>query len=465
MPADGVLSDGNSSFDESLLTGEALPVSRRPGDRVVGGSRNIDQAVTLTVDRRSTESTAADMQRLLATGLHDAPRYALMAQRAAAWFVAAVLLIACVTALAWLWMDPTLALPNTVAVLIVTCPCAFALATPVAAAMAVGTLADRGLLTVHGDALEQFAQCDTVAFDKTGTLTTGQLEIAAVHTFGGLDEARARTVAAALEQESEHPVGRALAKMPLAAKVPTEDVHNHVGEGISGRVDGCDWRIGRPTFALDASTSRATFAALTQIREAGEIAVALSDGQGGGALFALRDQRREGVTELVRSLRSSGIRHIAVLSGDHQDSVTRFVDGLGFDVALGDLKPADKLAWIRARQRDGERVAMVGDGINDAPTLAAADVSISFAGATDLAQSNAALLVLGSRVDVIPRARVLAEKTRRVIRQNLAWAAGYNLLAVPAAALGAIAPWGAAIGMSLSSLLVVANALRLRRHP
>jgi len=462
VPTDGRLRDGISTFDESLLTGEAVPVQHRPGDTVIGGSCNVDQAVVVEVEKGSSDSTVAEIHRLLASGLRDAPRYAVMAQRAAGWFVGVVLLIALFTAGAWLWLDPANALPHTVAVLIVTCPCAFALATPVAAAIAVGRLADNGLLTVRSDALEVFAQCDTIAFDKTGTLTSGELQIEKIETFGTLTEAGALSIAAALECNSEHPIGKSL-KRAGGDRLTASETRNHVGRGIEGTVDTVAWRIGRADFALEPTQGACPTERQKRFEAGDRQVITLADGHGNGAFFALSDQRRHGAEDLAGSLRGFGVRHIALLSGDTRASVDRFAQGLGFDEALGDLRPADKLGWIRARQAVGEQVAMVGDGINDAPTLAAANVSISFAHATDLAQVNSGLLILGNDLVVLPESRQLAEKTRHIIRQNLAWAAAYNFLAVPAAALGMIAPWGAAIGMSLSSLLVVVNALRLRQ--
>jgi len=462
VPTDGHLLEGNSSFDESLLTGEAMPVTRAPGELVVGGSCNVDQAVVIEIEKDSADSTVAEIQRLLARGMRDAPRYAILAQHAATWFVGAVLLIAAVTAGVWLAIDPASALPNTVAVLIVTCPCALALATPVAAAIAVGRSADNGLLTVRSDAIELLAQCDTFAFDKTGTLTTGELQLERIETFGGIDEVKARSIAAELETHSEHPIGRALRSSDRDNGVNVQSLQNHMGEGVAGRIDDSRWRIGKPEFVLSEQTRKDQEKRISAMRATGHVAIALGDDHGHGALFALSDRIRPGAAALIQTLRNHGVSRIALLSGDNQGSVDNFSAGLGLDEALGDLKPADKLQWIRECQARGERVAMVGDGINDAPTLALADVSVSFAHATDLAQLNSGLLVLGTELGVIGEIRGLAEKTRRIIHQNLVWAASYNFLAVPAAAMGLIAPWGAAIGMSLSSLLVVANALRLR---
>jgi Cu2+-exporting ATPase len=465
VPTDGHLLHGRSSFDESLLTGEPLPVTRRAGDAVIGGTCNIDQTVMIEIDRDSADSTVAEIHRLLARGMREAPRYAVLAQRAAAWFVGVVLIIAFCTAGVWLWLDPSAALPNTVSVLIVTCPCALALATPVAAAIGVGRFADNGMLTLRSDAIEILAQCDTFAFDKTGTLTAGELQIEGLNTFGGMDTQEARAVAAALEANSEHPIGKTLRASHDGPIAGADGLQNHVGEGVTGRVQAIDWKIGRPEFALPAEIMEELQIHLSELRTAGHVVVALCNEQGAGALFALSDRSRPGATALIQALRDQGVKRIALLSGDNQASVDQFAADLNLNEALGDLRPSDKLRWIRECQANGGRVAMVGDGINDAPTLAAADVSVSFAHATELAQVNSGLLVLGSELGVIGDMRILAEKIRRIIRQNLIWAAGYNFLAVPVAALGLIAPWGAAIGMSLSSLLVVANALRLRGRP
>jgi len=465
VPTDGRLLEGHSSFDESLLTGEPLPVTRAAGDLVIGGTCNVDQAVVVEIEKDSADSTVTQIHRLLARGMREAPRYAVLAQHAATWFVAVVLLIALVTAGIWLWLDPSVALPNTVAVLIVTCPCALALATPVAAAIGVGRFADSGLLTVRSDAIEILAQCDTFVFDKTGTLTAGELQIEQIETFGGMARAQAQAVAAALEAHSEHPIGRALRRAHEGPVATVEELHNHVGEGIEGRIQKDYWRIGTPGFALTTETLNETDRRVSALTAEGHVVIGLANRQGSGALFALSDRNRPGADALIQTLRDHGVKTIALLSGDSQASVDRFAAELSFDESLGDLKPADKLRWIREHQSRGERVAMIGDGINDAPTLAAADVSVSFTHATELAQMNSGLLVLGSELGVIGDMRILAEEVRRIIHQNLIWAASYNFLAVPAAAMGLIAPWGAAIGMSLSSLLVVANALRLRGRP
>ncbi len=466
VPCDGQLAEGSGSFDESLLTGEPLPVVRAAGEPVIGGSCNVDQPVVIEVTRGHDDSTLGEINRLLAGGAREAPRYALLSQRGAAWFVAGVLLVAALTAVAWLLLDPGAALPNTVAVLIVTCPCAFALAAPVANAIGVGRLADRGLLVTRGEAVERLPRCDLFAFDKTGTLTSGKLQLESVHPFGGLARDSAIAIAAALEAGSEHPVGRALRAACPSPGARTEAIRNCVGQGISARIGTVDWRIGRPDFALDPAQLAAQAEVVASRAGAGRVAVVLGNDGGQGAVFVLRDALRPGAGELAAGLRAQGVSRLVVLSGDDAAAVSELGRALGFDAAMGGMSPADKLAWIRAQQAAGARVAMVGDGINDAPTLAAADVSLSFAQATELAQVHSGLLILHGDLGLVEQAVAVTARTRRIIRQNLAWAAAYNFLAVPAAAMGLIAPWGAAIGMSLSSLFVVLNAMRLNRpHP
>jgi Cu2+-exporting ATPase len=463
VPSDGRLLGPASSFDESLLTGEPLPVERGPGDRLTGGSCNVAQAVDIEILRRSGDSTLAEIHRLLTRGQSEAPRYALLAQRVAAWFVAGVLLVACVTAIGWTLIDPGDALRNTVTVLIVTCPCALALATPVAMSAGVGRLAGHGALLTRHDALEVLADAEVFAFDKTGTLTTGDFEITTVHAFGGLDPGTAKRLAAALERDSEHPLARALRAQHRGPAPTADGVRYHVGQGIEGTVDGTTWRIGKPAFALAPGGYRAMANTTQQLRDQADALIALSAPGRGGTLFVLRDAPRADVGQLLERLRRQGVDQVALLSGDDGARARRFAAPWRFDTVQGDMSPADKLAWIRQRQAAGARVVMVGDGINDAPTLAGADASVSLAHATELAQVNSSLLILNSQIEVLGEVRAIARHTRRVIRQNLSWAAAYNFLAVPFAALGFIPPWGAALGMSASSLLVVANALRLRQ--
>ncbi|MCB1735739.1 MAG: heavy metal translocating P-type ATPase [Gammaproteobacteria bacterium] len=473
VPVDGRLLEGESAFDESLLTGESLPVHKRPGDELIGGSGNREQRVIMEV-LRPTETSAANMLRdLLEQGMKARPAYAQLADRAATWFVGIVLTIAAITAGVWSWIDPAQALHNTVAVLIVTCPCALALATPVAIAIGAGRFAKDGILPLKMAGIEAFAQAQVMVFDKTGTLTRGTPALNETQFFGAFSEPELLHIAADLERaNSHHPVARALvgaasaaldvSRKPIASEAAA--TLRHVpGRGVEGAIGGAIWRVGAIDFVCEApsGTQNARIAALRQ--SSGLVIGIGRDGVLEG-VFAFDDVLRSGAAELMSDLRGGGLSEFAVLSGDHPANVTRIAKAVGIDQAYGAMTSADKLSWIQARQSEGKRVIMIGDGINDAPTLAAADASLSFSGATEVAQAHSDFLILGEDLKAIPQVRRLALRTRRTVMQNLMWAAGYNLLAVPAAALGFIPPWGAAIGMSLSSLLVVMNALRLKRE-
>ena len=463
LPADAVILQGRTSVDESVLTGEALPVEKGPGEPVFGGTCNREQPITVEVTRVGAESTAGEIRDLLQRGMHTRPRFARLAERAAEWFVVAVLVLAGATAAGWLWLDPSQALSNTVAVLIVTCPCALALATPVAVAISAGRFAGQGILPLRMGAMEALARADTVAFDKTGTLTQGTLQLVGVRGFGGLDNETALAVAAALERRSEHPVARALRRTGPGVDEETTGYRNVPGHGVTAVLRKRRWKLGKPDFALEGVTPDVDVqSAMADLQGRGLHTVVLCDGIAARGLFAFQDPPRPGVDTLASDMERLGFTGSALLSGDTSANVDRFARATGIPEARGDLIPAEKLDWIRARQAAGHRVLMVGDGINDAPVLAAADVSVSFADATDLAKSHSDFVILAEDLFALTEARQLAQRTRRIILQNLVWAAAYNILAVPAAAAGLVPPWAAAIGMSLSSLVVVGNALRLR---
>lgn len=462
VPTDGTLLGNRAAqFDESILTGEARPVTRQPGAVAVAGATNLDQPIELSVQKARNDSTIAEIQGLMQRGLSGRPRYAQIADRVASRFVVAVLMVAAGTAGYWLWSAPAQALENTVAVLIVTCPCALALATPVALALAAGRLARGHVLPQQMAGLEPLATATRVVFDKTGTLTSGYPQIVEQAALDATPPERAAAIAAALENRSEHPLARAFA-LP-ASDVPTvSQLENHPGEGISGVIEGRTWRIGTPSFATAGDPPA--------IRDpdwmpgVGATHILLSRDGVPVADFHVADRLREGVSESLEALRQAGVSRLSILSGDQQPAVEAIAGRLGIADAQAGLAPEAKLARVREWQQQGERVIMVGDGINDAPTLRQADVSVSFAEATDLARQSADFVITRTDFRAIAEARTLARETRRVIRQNLAWAAGYNFLAIPFAAMGYVPPWAAAIGMSASSLLVVGNAMRLRRR-
>ncbi len=455
IPADGVVLEGHSSVDESLLTGESLPSGRGPGDMLIGGAVNVESPLLMRVERVGEDTVLSSILRLLDRAQAEKPRIGQLADRAAHWFIVGLLLVSAVVALWWWFHEPARAFWVSVALLAVTCPCALGLATPAALTAATGNLTRLGLLVTRGHALETLARATHVVFDKTGTLTEGRLSLARIHPLGGVGEAEALRLAAALERASEHPVARAI--MARAGEgVAADDVHSLAGQGLEGSVDGRRYRIGVAEFA--AALSRA---ALPRSPEAAGTLVLLAGEHGPLAWFEFRDAPREEAAEVIADLRGLGVK-VTLLSGDRREEAERVAGVLGIASAHGGMLPQDKLDHLRGLQAEGDVVVMVGDGVNDAPVLAGAQTSLAMGGGTQLAQATADMILLSENLRHIPAGVRVARRTMSIIRQNLAWALGYNLIAVPAAAAGFVPPWLAAIGMSLSSLIVVLNALRLR---
>ena len=460
LPADGRIIEGASSVDESLLTGESLPLPRQVGEALIGGAVNVDSPLVMRVEKVGADTVLSAISRLLDRAQSEKPRLALLADRIAGGFVAALLIVAVVVLAAW-WSlsDFDTAFRITLSVLVVTCPCALSLATPTAIVAATGALTRIGLLTTRGHALETLARATHVIFDKTGTLTFGRPQVAAVETVGGLEARRGLALAAALERGSEHPVGRALAEaagemIPLAT-----DVHNTPGSGIEGWIEGRRYRVGRPEFV--AALSQSAVSGRDDL-DAASTWVALGDETGLLAWFQLTDTLRPGAAAAVKALQARGLT-VELLSGDRPDAVAHIAREVGIATATGGLSPQDKLDRLRELQRQGAVAAMVGDGVNDAPVLAAAQVSLAMGSGTQLAHATADMILLSEKLECLVNGVDMARRTLTIMRENFAWAIGYNLIALPLAAGGWLTPWMSAIGMSGSSLLVVLNALRLRR--
>ncbi len=459
FPADGAVIEGRSSVEEAVLTGESRPRSKQVGDPVLAGSINRESPLIVRVTASGEATRLAGIARLVERAATERPRAARLADRVAAWFVGGLISVAAVAGLAWLQFDPSRALAVTFAVLVVSCPCALSLATPAALAAAARTLGKERILAVRGDALETLARITDVVFDKTGTLTDGKVKLASVHPLAALARDDCLALAAALEQGSEHPIARALlAAAPRAGLA--YGVVSVPGCGVEGVIAGARYRLGRPEWAGALHGKPLQPVAQEVAPEA--TPVALADDHGYLALFTLADALRPGTPALIAALRRLGLR-VFLLSGDRDETTRRIATAAGIPVARGDTMPDDKRAYVAALQRDGAIVAMVGDGINDAPSLAQADVSLSLGSAATLAQWTADIVVLGDDVGRIAGAIDVARRTFRVIRQNLAWAFAYNLIAIPLAATGQLSPLAASLGMSISSLLVVGNALRLSR--
>jgi Cu2+-exporting ATPase len=453
VPADGVLLDAEAGFEEALLTGEASAVRKRAGDAVYAGTACRERPARLRVTGTGTNTRLAQLARLVEQAQAHRPALARSTGRIAGGFVAALLVSAVAVYLGWRIHDPARAFEVTLALLVVSCPCALSLAVPAALAAAHGGLAKLGVLAVRPDALDRLAHATDVVFDKTGTLGDGEPRLASVDALGDIDTAEALRIAAALERESGHPLARAFALAWAArdgrnALPEVRDLIAAPGDGISGTVDGRLWRLGRAGFARGGTID--------------DDAVWLGDGTTAFARFTVRERGRPGARAALFALREGGLA-LHLCSGDAAGNVRRFADDLPLDTVRARQSPEDKLGFARALQAEGRVVAMVGDGLNDAPVLAGADVSFAVGDGAALAQRAADLVLATPSLSRIPAAIALARRTRLVIRQNLAWAISYNLLALPLAAAGLVTPWLAALGMALSSLLVTANALRLAK--
>jgi Cu2+-exporting ATPase len=469
FPADGSVVEGASSVDESLLTGESLPVSKHASSLVIGGTINLESPLVVRVEKVGADTVLSGIVRLLDRALAEKPRLAQIADRIAGWFVFALLLVAASVAGIWYVVDSSRAFWITVSVLVVSCPCALALATPAALTAALGRLTRLGLLSTRGHALETLAHATDFVFDKTGTLTTGKFSLLDIEVLR-TDKTHVLALAYVLEQGATHPLAAALREaagtsfgMPSVMsdglpttqpKLAADNLIYLPGQGVTGHVDGKVYRLGAPDF-LGYQPEPGRFAV-------GVSLVGLADESGLLAWFALGDTLRSQSKQLIEELRVLGVQ-LHLYSGDRAENVQALALELGIDDARGGMMPQDKLAAVRALQQGGAVVAMTGDGVNDAPVLAQAQVSIAVDQGAEAAQAAADMVLLSSEIGRLADGVKLARKAQGVIRQNLAWSVFYNALAIPAAAMGYVTPWMAGIGMSLSSLLVVLNAMRLSR--
>ncbi len=445
VPADARVLDQAGSFDEALLTGESTPILRNPGDLALAGSVCVGQAVRLAVERTGSDTRVSEMTRLVERAQADRPALAQTADRIASIFAIVLILCAAIVFAWWHAHDPSRALEVTLAVLVISCPCALSLAIPAALTAAHGRLASTGILALSPDALATLARVDCVLFDKTGTLTLARRSIAAMQVCTVEDPAYLMEIAAALERDSKHPIATAF--QDATVLLPVSHRREVPGTGIEGTIGGRQWRIGRPGFAAGNPDDGRIW---------------LGDGRTGHASFQLLEDIRADAGEAIRQLRQLGVS-VAICSGDSESAVREVADRLGIDELSARQTPEKKLARVRELQSQGRIVAMIGDGINDAPVLAGADVSLAMADGAAIAQRAADLVMTSPSLSRLPQAIELARRTRRIVRQNLSWAVAYNVLALPLAASGTLSPWLAAVGMAASSLLVTLNALRLAR--
>ena len=480
FPADGQILAGETEVDESLLTGESRAVPRQVGQMVVAGSLNMSAPVWMAIERLGPDTRYQQIVSLVHQAMTEKPGWMRFADRMAAPFLWGVILLAAGGALAWQWIDPSKSVWVAVSVLVVTCPCALSLAAPSALLAAAGAMARKGLLVRRLDALEALAEIDQVYFDKTGTLTEGELSVVSLATpqgriaaAQGLPAAQIEHwgLAAALASYSQHPLSRSLVKAAQDAggwpATSWVDVREQAGKGVQATdAQGRVWRLGLLSWVLPAAAAEAGW--WTQDSDARVWMAAIDDT---GTLvpetvtgFVFDEVFRAEARPTVQRLRELGCQS-ALLSGDQASRVHAAARHLGqgedMVVAQAQATPEDKLAYVQALQAQGWRVAMVGDGLNDGPVLAGADVSFALGQAVPLAQSKADFVLMGGHLEVLVGTVLRSRQTLRIVKQNLVWAAIYNAACVPLALMGLLPAWAAGLGMALSSLLVVLNALRL----
>ena len=469
VPLDGVVEEGESEVDESLVTGESRPVPKAAGSAVIGGSVNLHGSFVFRVTRVGKETVLAGIVRAVEEAQARKPRIQAVADRIVGWFVPAVLVLAAGTVAAWLWRGAALdrALLNGVAVVVIACPCALGLATPLAVLVATGLATARGVLVKGGDVLERLARVTDAVLDKTGTLTRGRPALRQVVPLGDLSAEGALRLAAAVERRSEHHVGRAIAEaaraLPGAPEPGVEGFRAVPGRGVRARAAGEAVVLGNRALLAESGVAlpAEADAVARRLEEQGDTVVFLAAGGRAAALLAVADAVRDEAAAAVASLRALGLR-LAVVSGDDRATTAAVAARLGIDRAVPEATPSGKRDGVARMQAGGRRVLAVGDGINDAPMLSQADVGMAMGRGTDVTLESADAVLVRDDLRLVPEAVRLSRRAYRIIRQNLFWAFFYNAVAIPLAMAGLLHPIVAAAAMAASSLFVVGNSLRIR---
>ncbi len=452
IPCDGIILQGESTVDESMLTGEFLPVVKQCQHSVYTGSLNVEQTITVQVSKTHKHNLISEIIRLQNSAQAAKPKISVLADQISRYFVLGLLVISACTYLFWYFNAPDKAFWITLAVLVATCPCALSLATPTALTCGTSRLSRLGILIRKEHVLESLTKVDEIAMDKTGTLTKGTFTMVDQQLYNQNDDsesnASAAEIAAALEHHSTHPIATAFAHIKPAAGL--KDVTNHIGLGVSGYIGDCEYKIGSAQFTrIDTG----------KVAKNG-IQIYLTKDDSLVAIFIIQDQLRDNVETTLDYMLDKGIK-TTLLTGDTAENALKLTEDFNIHNIKASLRPQDKLNYINQQQSHNTNVLMIGDGVNDAPVLSAATISVAMGEGTDLAKNSADVVMLNSDFVAVKDMLMIANKTYRIIKQNLCWALAYNSLILPLAISGNVAPYIAVIGMSLSSLLVLGNSLRL----
>ncbi len=451
IPLDGIVIDGITSVSEAVVTGEPLPVRKNVNDAVISGAMNVDQPIVIRVAKEAAESSLSLIAHLIERASNEKNQIAVRADTLANYSVVALLLVATLVFAIWCFIDLSKAFWIVLAMLVATCPCALSIATPAAITASTNQLARCGFLLTRGHLLDTLPKVTHAIFDKTGTLTVGKIQIDKIQLMSTISEEECLALADAIERYSEHPIAQAF-RHNEEPRYDMTNIEVIVGQGINAKLEGELVQIGKPEF-VGFRCENAEEGIQVGLVRGGELL----------AWFYLKDQVRSQSKSLIKYMLQRGIE-ISLLSGDSSDNVRIIAEELGIKNYQNNLTPEQKLDVIQGLHKEGNITLMVGDGVNDAPVLKAAHVSIAMGGGTDLAKTTADAVMLRDDLDLVRKAFITADKTQSIVKENLAWAVVYNLAIVPMAALGKVVPWVAALGMSLSSLIVVVNALRLSRE-
>lgn len=452
LPADGVVISGYSAIDESMFTGESMPVAKKEADSVYAGTINGDGNLTIKVTKTKADSLISNIVKLQDEAQMSKPKVAEIADLVARYFVAGILIISAFTWFYWHETKPDDAFWIMLSVLVATCPCALSLATPTAITCSTSRLAQLGLMLRRGHVLETLCKVNRLVIDKTGTLTEGNIRLTQVHSFTDMSEETVKTIAAEMESFANHPIARAFSQYRDSTQTHFDRVENIIGSGLQGYIGHDEWKIGHKAFAAQDC----------KLENHQDYQVWLSKNGQAVAAFSLDDPIRQESKALIQSLHNLGIK-VTMLTGDSSSSVGKVANALNIDEVISGATPQGKLDYLKSLPKH-EVSLMVGDGINDAPTLAGAHLSIAMGSGTDVAKASADMILLGDNLSRLIEARELAMKTRKIIRENLAWALGYNAIILPLAVMGLVAPYIAVVGMSGSSIIVVSNSLRLLKE-